>query len=134
MAVSRIDVWEMGCCVVELQDSSWLDEAIHEHPQHQADDADLDRVLRQAAAAVRPCRGPEQLMVQLLQLQHPSLMRPVQHWMVGFVVGCRMGCRMRWQRLWWACRRLRLVLRRRWSVLSCMTCTLLPLDQQVLVF
>jgi hypothetical protein len=48
-AVSRVDVWEMGCCMESLNDAAWLDREIYVHPQHQADDADQDRVLRQAA-------------------------------------------------------------------------------------
>jgi hypothetical protein len=47
--VSRVDVWEMGCCMVQLDDATWLDQEIYVHPQHQADDADQDRVLRQVA-------------------------------------------------------------------------------------
>jgi hypothetical protein len=49
VVVSRVDVWEMGCCMVQLDDATWLDREIYVHPQHQADDADQDRVLRQVA-------------------------------------------------------------------------------------
>jgi hypothetical protein len=72
--VRRIDVWEMGCCIAELDDASWLDDVIYVHPQHQADDADQDRVLRQAA---RSTASSGSVSSSALLVEHATAMSAV---------------------------------------------------------